>query len=205
MEMAPIDLDNAAPQRDFSTIPPDDYSAIMKVRPGAAGPDGTLTRSHKGDCEMLKYELIIDEGPHAKAHVFDQMVIRGTTDGHAKAAEISLSRLRALVESARGIHPNDRSPEARQARSLNSFADISGLRVMVRIGLEPERANPKDPSKPWPARNTVDRFLTPADIGWKQLPQTPTDFSPDVPSGTNGGGPSSGSAGGQLKLPDWAS
>jgi len=132
--MAPIDLNNAAPQRDFATIPPGVYSVIVKVRPGAAGADGVLTRSNDGQCELLKYELIVDEGEHTKSHIFDQMVMRGTSDGHAKAAEISLSRLRALVESARGIQPNDQSPEARQARSLNSLADISGLRVAAGHG-----------------------------------------------------------------------
>jgi hypothetical protein len=196
--MAPIDLNSAPPQRDFATIPPGVYTATVKVRAGAAGPDGTLTRSNDGQCEMLKYELIVDEGEHAKSHIFDQMVMRGTTDGHAKAAEISLSRLRALVESARGIQPGDHSPEARQARSLNSFADISGLRVIAKIGLEAERPNPKDPSKPWPARNTVDRFLTPADVGWKQLAQIPQEMPPDT--GSNGSAPPA-----QLKLPDWAS
>jgi hypothetical protein len=199
--MATINLNDAAPQRDFAIIPPGIYSATVKVRPGAAGPDNTLTRSNDGQCELLKYELIIDEGEHAKSHVFDQMVLRGNTDGHAKAAEISMSRLRALVESARGIQPNDQSPQAREGRSLNSFADISGLRVIVKVGVEPERPNPKDPSKPWPARNNVERFLTPADVGWRQLTQYPHDLPPDVPPGSNG------SASQQplpLTRPDWA-
>src|SRR6516165_2892385 len=69
------------------------------------------------------------------------------------------------------------------------------LRVMAKIGLEAERPNPKDPSKPWPPRNTVERFLTPADVGWRRLTQVPQDMPPDVAS--NGGTPPA-----QLQIPD---
>src|SRR5262245_18148900 len=89
----------------------------LTIRPGNAGDDGLLTRSRDGGCEMLDLELAVIEGEQAKRKVWERLVVDGITVGHAKAVEISRGRLRAILESARGIKPADLSPEARKART----------------------------------------------------------------------------------------
>ena len=59
----------------------------------------------------------------------------GTTDGHAKAAEVSRGTLRAIIESAKGIKPEDVSPQARQARTVE-LKDIDGMTFVAKIGVE---------------------------------------------------------------------
>ena len=45
------------------------------------------------------------------------LILSGTTDGHAKAARISRSLLRGIVESAFNIKPDDVSEAAQQKRN----------------------------------------------------------------------------------------
>ena len=47
---------------------------------------------------MLDLEFVVVDGPQVKRKLWDRMVINGVTDGHAKAAEISRGRLRAIIE-----------------------------------------------------------------------------------------------------------
>ena len=54
-----------------------------------------LKRSKDGGCEMLDLEFVVVDGPHAKRKFWEHLVLSGTTDGHAKAAEITRGMLRA--------------------------------------------------------------------------------------------------------------
>jgi hypothetical protein len=195
-----IDLNNAPPQRDFAPVPEGIYSVTIQVKPGAAGPDGTLTRSQGGGCEMLVFEAIIDEGEHAKARIFEQYVISGTTEGHHTASEIALGKIRGMVESGRGIRPEDKSPEAIKARSLNSFADVSGLRCLAEVVIEPERKNDKT-GQVYTARNKINKFVTPDRTDWRQLTQYPRDHPP---SGTSHPPPGSNGPAALPQRPNWA-
>jgi hypothetical protein len=200
-----LNLNTAGPQRDFAPIPAGIYAVSIQVKPGAAGPDGTLTRSKDGGCEMLVFEAVVDEGEHKSARIFERAIISGTTEGHHKAGEISLTKLRAMVESARGIRPDDQSPEAVAARNLNSFADLNGLRVLAKVGVEPERKNPQT-GEVYQSRNMIQEYVTPDRTDWHpltQYPQTPPPdggSTPPPPPGSNG--PAGGSA--ALPRPDWA-
>jgi hypothetical protein len=194
-----IDLNDAPPQRDFAPIPEGIYSVSIVVKPGAAGPDGVLTRSRDGSCEMFVYECVVDEGEHTKARIFERSIISGTTEGHHTAAEISLGRIRGMVESARGIRPDDKSPEAIKARSLNTFAELNGMRCLAEVGIEPERKDAKT-GQTYAARNIIRRFVTPDRVDWRQLTQYPQDLPPDTPVGANGPAP----AAGLPQRPQWA-
>jgi hypothetical protein len=199
-----INLNDAPPQRDFTPIPEAVYPVTIQVKPGAAGPDNTLTRSQDGSCEMLVFDAIVDEGEHKSARIFERAVISGTTEGHHTAAEISLGKLRAMVESARGIRPDDKSPEALAARSLNSFVDLHGLRCLARVGIVPERKDPKT-GQIYAAKNVIREFITPDRVDWRQLTQYPQSPPPDggatPPPGSNGPTPTAPAA---LERPAWA-
>jgi hypothetical protein len=84
---------------------------------------------------MLDCEFTIVDGPFVKRKLWERFVLAGTTDGHAKAAEISRGKLRAILESARGIKPDDVSPQARAARTVK-LAEFDGMRFIGKIGIE---------------------------------------------------------------------
>ncbi len=136
----------------------------LKVRPGNAGEGGFLKRSKDGASEMLDCELIVVDGPHAKRKLWDQMLVGGTTDGHQTAADITRRKIRAILESARGIRPDDKTEVATQARRVASWSELDGLRFVARLGIEPAKGNFK-------AKNTLLEIVTPERQEWRRPEQ----------------------------------
>lgn len=161
-----IDFNNAGPQRDeFALIPDGTIVPVqMTIRPGNAGEGGWLKRSSTGECLMVDGEFIILEGEYAKRKVWSQMVVDGTTDGQKKAVDISVARIRAILESARGIKPSDDSPEAVSTRRVGSFGDLDGLRFWAVLGIEKGKDGYKD-------KNTIKAVVTPDRSEWRKLDQ----------------------------------
>jgi hypothetical protein len=78
--------------------------------------------------------------------------------------KISRSRLRAILESARGIRPDDKSDAAKQARQVSSYGDFDGVRFIARIGVEP-------PQNGYKAKNKLDEVITPDRKDWHSIQQ----------------------------------
>ena len=131
------DYSDAPEQRGIDLIPDGTVATVQldhsprRRRRGRACSSAARTAR----CEMLDLEFVVVDGPQAKRKLWERMVINGTTDGHAKAAEISRGRLRAIIEFARGIKPSDMSAEARKARTVE-LGDFDGLRFIAKIGIE---------------------------------------------------------------------
>ncbi len=138
----------------------------LTVRPGNSGEGGWLKRSKGGDSQALDCELTVVDGPFAKRKFWSLFTVEGTTDGHAKAAEISASRLRGILESARGIRPDDETDAAKAARRVSSWGDFDGLRFTAKIGIEKakEGSGFKD-------KNSLDAAITPDRKAWVKVEQ----------------------------------
>ena len=166
------DFNGADPQRTFDVIPDNTVATLqVKVRPGQAGEDGWLKRSKAGDSEALDLELSVVDGPYAKRKVWMLLTLSGVTEGHAEAGRISRSRLRAMLESARGVQPDDTSEAAAQARRIASYGELDGLCFIGRIGVEPPKGNYK-------AKNVLDEVVTPDRTGWHPIEQSPRPATP---------------------------
>jgi hypothetical protein len=162
--MSAFDFNTASEQRDFDVIPVGTIAVVqLKIRAGNVGEDGLLSRSKKGDCEGLHCEFTVVEGPHAKRKFFGFMVLSGTTDGHAQAADITRSRLRAILESARGIKPQDVSEAAKKAR-VAEYRDFDGIRFIARIGVENGTNGYKN-------KNILAEVVTPDRKEWRPIEQ----------------------------------
>jgi hypothetical protein len=172
--MGAFDYNTADGQRDLDVIPKGTIAVVqLNIRPGDAGEDGMLRRSKDGGCEMLDCEFVVVEGPHAKRKFFNNAVLSGTTDGHAQAADITRSRLRAILESARGIKPTDVSEAAKKAR-VAEYRDFDGIRFLAKIGVEPAKGEYK-------AKNILDMVITPDQKEWRpigQIEQPPAHTTP---------------------------
>ena len=168
--MAAIDYTDAPEQRSDGPIPDGTTATVqLTIRPGGAGDGGLLKRSAKGDCEMLDCEFILVDSPHAKRKFWENMVVAGTINGHAQAADISRGKLRAMLKSARGIKPSDMSAEARKARTAE-LADFDGLRFIAKIGVE--KGGPKkDGSGDYPDKNYLATVITPDRKDWHAVEQ----------------------------------
>lgn len=168
-----IDLNDATgKQRSFDLIPHGTTAVVqMKIRPGNVGEDGWLKRSADGNSEALDTELTIRGAPYDGRKLWLLLTLSGTTEGHAKAAEISRIRLCAILESARGIRPGDESEAARQGRHANSYADFNGIVFIAKIGIEKGKPRPNGNGDYFPDKNTIIEIVTPDRNEWHKLDQ----------------------------------
>lgn len=186
--MTAYDYSQAPEQRSFEIIPSGTIAVMeINLRPGGAGEDGLLKRTKGGDAEALDLEFIINEGPFTKRKFWGFYVYSGTTDGHEQAASITNARLRAFLESARGIKPTDVSEAAKKARTA-VLADFDGLRFMGKIGIEKGTGDYKD-------KNVLLEVITPDRKEWHAIQQVPKQREMPL---------SSGSAVTPITKPDWA-
>lgn len=165
----------------------------MSVRPGGSGPDGWLRRSQAGAL-MLDCEFTVLEGEYAKRKLWQLYILEGETEGHAKAATISKSAIRSMVESARGIRPSDDSEAAKAARMLSSFEQLDGLRFWIVVKVESREG--------YAPRNVVKYVVTPENSDWRQLEQqagAPKSAGPAPERQVPPSAPSTGAA-----RPSWA-
>jgi hypothetical protein len=163
--MTVMDFNTAGPQRSFDLIPADTIATLhMTVKSGGAGEGGWLKRSKAGDSEALDCEFVVVDGEYAKRKFWTLFTISGTTEGQATAADISRRRLRAMLESARGIRPDDESDAAKEARRTNSWGDFDGLRFIGRIGIEPAKGE-------YRAKNILLEVITPNRREWHHVDQ----------------------------------
>ena len=81
-------------------------------------------------------------------------MLEGTTAGHAQAAEISRGVLRGILESARGIKPDDSATEAR-ARRTADLKDFDNIIFVARIGVEKGKPKNDGSGENYPDKNVI--------------------------------------------------
>lgn len=175
-----MDFNNAEAQREVGGLIDDGTIAVvhLTVKPGNAGEGGWLKRSKAGDSQALDCEFTVVDGNFAKRKFWSLFTVEGTTEGHAKAAEISASRLRGILESARGINPTDESDTAKNGRRVTSWGDFDGVRFIAKIGIEKGTNGYKD-------KNTLVAAVTPDRRDWHKVEQVAktTTASPSIAPG----------------------
>lgn len=189
-ENSSYDFNTAGPQRSFDVIPDGTIVPVeLTVRPGNAGEDGMLRRSKDGRSLALDCEFTVTEGEHFKRKFWMLFTLEGATSGHAEAGEISRGKLRAILESARGVRSDDKSEMATKAR-IAKFSEFNGLRFLVRVGVEPAQNGYK-------AKNTLAEVITPDKQVWRQLEQVLRAATPPA-------APSAATAPAAIAKPEWA-
>jgi hypothetical protein len=160
-----FDFNDAGPQKSFDIIPADTIATLhMKVKPGGAGEGGWLKRSKAGDSEALDCEFVVVDGEFSRRKFWTLFTVSGVTEGQSTAADISRRRLRAMLESARGIKPDDESDAAKEARRTSSWGDFENLRFVGRIGIEPAKGEYK-------AKNILLEVIVPGRKEWHRVEQ----------------------------------
>lgn len=138
------DFNDAEEQREFALIPPRTLAkVIMSIRPGGyddpsqGWTGGYATRSDKTGAVYLNAKFTILEGPFAKRVVFGLIGLYSPKG--PDWTNMGRSFLRAILNSARGIHPSDQSPTAQNARRIRGFADLDGVEFVARIDVEKDQ------------------------------------------------------------------
>jgi hypothetical protein len=165
-----FNFNDAGEQKSFDVIP--DNTTVMvrlTVRPGGAGEGGWLRKSKDGGCEMLDCLFTVVDGDYAKKKIFQNYVVRGQMPGHAEAAEISRKALCAVLESAHGFRPDDKSAAANAARQVQGWQGFDGLCFVARLGVRP-------PQGGYAAQNTIKEIITPERQDWRKHEQIARDL-----------------------------
>jgi len=198
----PYDYTDAPPPRDITELIPHGtiLTLALHINAGSVGEDGMLTRSKDGGCEMLVAELTIVDGAYKGRKIFERWILAGTTDGHAKSADINRGTLKAILDSALGLKPDDISPQARAARTV-SLKDFEGKTFLGKIGVEKGKPKNDGSGENWPDRNILAAVITPDKKEWRASEQPPPF------NGGNSGGAATPSSSSALPIerPGWAS
>jgi hypothetical protein len=161
-----LDFNAAEPQREIGLIDDGTVAVVqINVRPGNAGDGGWLKRSKAGESEALDCEFTVVDGPYAKRKFWTLFTLGGISEGQKKAGDISGSKIRGILESARGIRPDDQSDTAKAARQIGDWGDLDGLRFIAKIGVEKGKDGFKD-------KNVLEAAITPDRTAWKKVEQT---------------------------------
>ena len=199
------DYSKAPPSRGFELIPPGTLATvIMRIRPGGVGEDGLLTRSEKGDCEMLNVEYTVVDGPYARRKIFENQIIEGTTQGQKDMAQHYCGVRKQILESARNIKKGDTSPQARAAYQAD-LGDFDGLIFPVKIGVERGKPRKDGSGENYDDKNIIAAVITPDKKEYRPVEQSPP-FSGGGSSGA-AAPPSAAppSAAPPIERPKWAS
>ena len=169
--MSNFDFNTAEEQRATGSLIPDNtvVMVVAKLRPGGHGQDGWLKTNKDGTCLMVDLEFTVDGGDFDRRKFWSMMVTEGDTDGQQKAANISRSKLRAMLESAHGVNPSDNSPEAQAKRKVASYSDFDGLRFCAKVGIEAGGLKDKmagPDSERYADKNTLKAVITPDEAAY---------------------------------------
>src|SRR5262249_39872148 len=131
---------------------------------------------------------------------WEYFVVNGTTLGQAQAVEISQGRLKAILDSALGLKPDDMSPQARAARTVD-YKDFEGKTFIAKIGVEKGKPKNDGTGESWPDKNVLAGVITPDKKDWHPVEQPPPFNGGGA--GTQAAAPSNTAA--PIARPQWAS
>jgi hypothetical protein len=192
----PINLNEAGEQRGLDPIPSGTVvRCAVKIRPGGIGEGGWLTKAGTGS-QYLSVELTVLGGAHKGRKVFNNFVVDGETAGHKEARDISYQTLRAFIESAKGIQASDKSEAAAKARTIDSWGELNGTVVTVKLGVQAARGD-------YQARNTIAYVLTPGQNQWA-APSAEEAAAAQAAATVNTASPQSTTESAAIDKPEWA-
>jgi len=133
--------DAEAQQSGFNLIPKGALvPVLMTLKPGGhydasqGWSDGYPTQSTKTGAVFLSAEFVITGGEYAKRKMWSNIGLyspKGPT-----WTQMGRTFVRAALNSARNVLPQDNSPQAAAARRIQGFVDLDGLEFVVRVDIE---------------------------------------------------------------------
>lgn len=204
-----FDMNDAEPQKTGDVIPDGTFAKVtMILRPGGIDGEseidrGLLKRSgtEGSDVLMLDAEFTIAEGPHIRRKFWQTLTVSGgkvDENGVSIGARITKSTLRAMIDSALGLDPEDMSEATKAKRILRGFADLSGITFVAKIRIE------YSDTPAFPDKNRLDHVVLPTAPEWRKImdgeavPARPGSRRPAATTAPAAGAPAWGS---QAKAP----
>ncbi len=135
------DFNDAEQQPSFDLIPKGTVVKLrMTIKPGGHdNPEqgwtgGYATESFDTGSVYLACEFVVLEGEYAKRKLWSNIGLH-SAKGPAWG-NMGRSFIRAVLNSARGVSPQDNSPQAAAARRIRDFSDLDGIEFVARVDVE---------------------------------------------------------------------
>lgn len=135
------DYNDAEQQQSFDLIPKGTLVKVrMTIKPGghdnpARGwTGGYATESFDTGSIYLNCEFVVLEGEYAKRKLWSLIGLH-SPKGEAWG-NMGRSFIRAVLNSAMNVHPQDNSPPAQAARRIQDFSALDGIVFVARVDIE---------------------------------------------------------------------
>jgi len=156
-------FNDAEDQMSYELIP---HKTIAKVRlmlkkgnhTTKEWPDGYATLSKSGTCVYLACAFVILGGEYENRKVWSNIGLH--SDNSEKYGQIGRSMTKAILNSARGLHSKDKSPEAERQRQISSFAELDNLTCVAEITINDKGHQP---------RNEIKTIITPDHARYREF------------------------------------
>lgn len=175
------DFNDAEQQTSFDLIPKGTLAKVrMSIKPGgfddaARGwTGGYATESFDTGSVYLAAEFVVLDGEFAKRKLWSNIGLH-SPKGDAWA-NMGRTFIRAVLNSAYGVHPSDQSPEAQNVRRIAGFAALDGIEFVVRIDVEKDSKGEN--------RNVIKLAIEPDHKDYPTL----MGVAPKVPTGSGNSG-----------------
>jgi len=176
-----FDFQDADPQQSgFDPIPKGVIAPMrMILKPGGyddpsqGWTGGYATQSFDTGAIYLSAEFVVTGGDYAKRKLWSNIGLyspKGPTWG-----QMGRSFIRAALNSARNVHPQDNSPQAAAARRIQGFHELDGLEFLARVDIEKDGKGQD--------RNVVKVAIEPDHPDYAKLMGVPTKASGGGTSG----------------------
>ena len=137
-----FDFQDADPQQSgFDLIPKGTTVPVrMTIKPGGYDDPsqnwtgGYATQFFDTGSVYLAAEFVVTAGDHAKRKMWSNIGLyspKGPTWG-----QMGRTFIRAALNSARNVHPQDNSPQASAARRIQGFHELDGIEFLARVDVE---------------------------------------------------------------------
>ncbi len=138
------DFNSADDQNSFDLIP---KGTVVKVRmtikpggyddPAQGWTGGYATQNQTTGSVYLNCEFVVLDGPHARRKMWSLIGLHSNKG--PEWANMGRAYIKGILNSARGLHPQDNSPQAQQARRITGFVDLDGIEFVGKVEMEKDQ------------------------------------------------------------------
>lgn len=179
--MTYFDFNSAGEQASFDLLPKGTLVKVrMTLRPGGFDDSsqgwtgGYATCSESTGSVYLSAEFVVLEGEYSRRKLWSLIGLYSPKG--PEWSNMGRAFIKALLNSARGIHPSDTGPAAQNARRITGFHELDGIEFLAKVDWEKD-ANGQD-------KNVIKTAITPDHKEYAALMGTVTPPSPGVTAQT---------------------
>ena len=138
------DFNSADDQNNFDLIPKGTLVKVrMTIKPGGHDDPaqgwtaGYATQNATTGSVYLNCEFVVLEGTYARRKMWSLIGLHSPKG--PEWANMGRAFVKGILNSAHGLHSQDNSPQAQQARRISGFADLDGIEFVGKVEMEKDQ------------------------------------------------------------------